>query len=69
MREETSTAVGYNPILKREVVVHLTYSVGEGPRPDIIRWFLVRKEMQGLPDSQSSTGEPLGPLPRGNAKG
>lgn len=65
MREETSTAVGYNPILKREVVVHLTYSVGEGPRPDIIRWFLVRKEMQGLPDSQSSTARPLGTPPSG----
>jgi hypothetical protein len=65
MREETSTAVGYNPILKREVVVHLTYSVGEGPRPDIIRWFLVRKEVQRLPDSQSSTGEPLGTPPSG----
>ena len=56
MREETFTAVRYNPILKSEVVVRLTYSVGEGPRPDIVRRFLVREEVLRLPDSQSSTG-------------
>jgi len=52
MREEIITAVRYSPILRREVVVRLTYTVGEGPRPDIIRWFLVREEMQRLQDSQ-----------------
>ena len=53
MREEIVTAVRYDPILRREVVVHLTYTVGEGPRPDIVRWFLVREEVQRLQDSQS----------------
>ena len=52
MREETVTAVRYNPILGREVVVRLTYNVGEGPRPDIVRWFLVRQEVLNLQDSQ-----------------
>jgi hypothetical protein len=54
MREEIITAVRYNPILGREVVVRLTYTVGEGPRPDIIRWFLVKEEVQKLLDCQSS---------------
>ncbi len=53
MREEIVTAVRYDPILRREVVVRLTYTVGEGPRPDIVRWFLVREEVQRLQDSQS----------------
>jgi hypothetical protein len=53
MREEITTAVRYNPILRREVVVRLTYAVGEGPRPDIVRWFLVKEEVQRLQDNQS----------------
>ncbi len=53
MREEVITAVRYSPILRREVVVRLTYAVGEGPRPDIIRRFLVREEVLRLQDSQS----------------
>jgi hypothetical protein len=65
MREETFTAVGYNPVLKREVVVRLTYTVGEGPRPDIVRWFLVREEVLRLQDSQSSTGGAVGTPPSG----
>jgi ribosomal protein S24E len=52
MREVTITAVRYNPILRRQVVVRLTYNVGEGPRSDIVRWFLVREEMLKLQDSQ-----------------
>jgi hypothetical protein len=52
MREETVTAVRYCPILGCEVVVRLTYEVGEGPRPDIVRWFLVRQEMLNLQPSQ-----------------
>ena len=53
MREEIVTAVRYDPILRCEVVVRLTFTVGEGPRPDIVRWFLVRKEVQRVQDSQS----------------
>jgi len=53
MREEIVTAVRYDPILRREVVVRLTYTVGEGPRSDIVRWFLVREEVRSLQDSQS----------------
>ena len=53
MREEITTAVRYSPILRSEVVVRLTYAVGEGPRPDIIRWFLVKEEVQRLQDTQS----------------
>lgn len=53
MREETVTAVRYSPILKREVVVRLTYTVGEGPRPDIVRRFLIKEEVLGLQDGQS----------------
>jgi hypothetical protein len=53
MREEIVSAVRFNPILRHEVVVRLTYSVGEGPRPDIIRWFLVKEEIQKTQDSQS----------------
>lgn len=52
MREVTITAVRYNPILRRQVVVRLTYNVGEGPRPGIVRWFLVREETLKLQDSQ-----------------
>jgi hypothetical protein len=53
MREEIVNALRYDPILRREVIVRLTYTVGEGPRPDIVRWFLVKEEVQGLQDSQS----------------
>ena len=53
MREETVNAFRYDPILRREVVVRLTYIVGEGPRPDIVRWFLVREEVQTLQDGQT----------------
>jgi hypothetical protein len=53
MREETVTAVRFDPILRRQVAVRLTYTVGEGPRPDMVRWFLVREEVQSLLDSQS----------------
>ena len=48
MQEEIVTAVRYHPILRHEVVVRLTYTVGEGPRPDIVRRFLVREEVQSL---------------------
>lgn len=61
MREETVTAVRYSPVLGRQVVVRLTYKVGEGPRPDIVRWFLLREEVLRLQDSQTtSTGGPIG---------
>ena len=53
MREEIVTALRYSPILRREVVVRLTFTVSEGPRPDIIRRFLVREEVQRSQDSQS----------------
>jgi len=53
MREETVTAVRYNPILQSEVVVRLTYNVTEGPRPDIVRRFLVREEVLRSQDGQS----------------
>jgi hypothetical protein len=53
MREEIAKALRYDPILRREVVVRLTYIVGVGHRPDIVRWFLVKEEVQGLQDSQS----------------
>lgn len=53
MREEIGNAMRYDPILRREVAVRLIYSVGEGPRPDIVRWFLVREEVQNSQDSQS----------------
>jgi hypothetical protein len=53
MREEIANAVRYDPILRREVAVRLIYSVGEGPRPDIVRWFLVREEVQSSQDSQN----------------
>jgi len=67
MREETFTAVGYNPVLKREVVVRLTYTVGEGPgRTSSV--FLVREEVLRLQDSQSSTGGAVGTPPSGNAQ-
>lgn len=53
MREEIVTAVRFHPILRHEVVVRLTFTVGEGPRPDIVRWFLVREEVQKTQDGQS----------------
>ena len=54
MREETVTATRYSPTLGREVVVRLTYSISEGPRPDIVRWFLVREEVLEVEDDQTS---------------
>ena len=44
MREEVVTTVRYCLRLRREVAMRLTYAVGEGPRPDIVRWFPVRAE-------------------------
>ena len=57
MREETITAVRYNAVLGRQVLVRLTYNVGEGPRPDIVRWFLIREEVLTLQDSQTTSTE------------
>jgi len=57
MTEETVTVVRYHPILKREVLVRLTYTVGEGPRPDLVRRFLIREEVLGPQDSQGSVCE------------
>jgi hypothetical protein len=54
MREEIVTAIRFIPILGREVIVRPTYNVGEGPRPNIVRWFLVRDEVPRLQDSQTS---------------
>jgi hypothetical protein len=54
MREETVTATRYSPTLGREVVVRLTYSVGEGPRPDIVRWFLVKEDVLQVQDRQTT---------------
>ena len=56
MREEMATAVRYDRNLGRDVVVRLTYAVGEGPRPDIVRWFLIKEEVQRLQESQTSIG-------------
>ena len=57
MRVETVTTVRYSPVLGCQVVVRLTYNVGEGPRPDIVRWFLIKEEVLRLQDSQTtSTG-------------
>jgi hypothetical protein len=56
MREEMATAVRYDPNLGRNVVVRLTYAVGEGPRPDIVRWFLIKEEVQRLQESQTLVG-------------
>jgi len=53
MREEIVNALRYDPILRRKVVVRLTYTVGVGPRPDIVRWFLAKEEVQSLQDSQT----------------
>jgi hypothetical protein len=53
MREEIVTAVRFNLILRYEAVVRLTFTVGEGPRPDIVWWFLVREEVQKTQDGQS----------------
>jgi hypothetical protein len=44
MREEIVTAVRYCLRLRREVAMRLTYTVGEGPRPGTVRWFLVKAE-------------------------
>lgn len=59
MREESISAVRYSPILRREVVVRLTYSVGEGPRPDIVRWFLLKEEVLSLQKNQTRQTPPL----------
>lgn len=48
MREEVVITVRYNSRLNREVVMRLTYVVGEGHRPDVVRWFLVRAEVENL---------------------
>ena len=40
-------------MLGHEVVVRLTYRVDEGPRPDIVRWFLVREEALEVQDGQT----------------
>jgi len=48
MREEVVTAVRYNPNLRRQVVFRLTYVVEEGPRPDLVRWFLKKEEIESL---------------------
>jgi len=53
MREEIVTAVRFHPILRHQVVVRLMFAVGEGPRRDIVRWFLVREEVQKTQDGQS----------------
>jgi len=53
MREETVTATRYSPTLGHEVVARLTYSVGEGPTPDIVRWFLVREEVLEVQGTQT----------------
>ncbi|MGB7844153.1 MAG: hypothetical protein WBL63_00935 [Candidatus Acidiferrum sp.] len=53
MREEIVTTVRYNPILRRQVLVRLTYNVSQGPRPDIVRWFLVKEEVLKPQDGQS----------------
>ena len=52
MREEVVTAVRYSSRLRREVLMRLTYVVGEGPRPDIVRWFLVRAEVEQHQESK-----------------
>lgn len=60
MREEIVNALRYDPILRREVVVRLTYSVGVGPRPDIVRWFLVKEEaqkLQGIQNCRDDAGQ------------
>jgi hypothetical protein len=53
MREEIVTAVRFNLIPRHEVVVRLTFAVGEGPRPDIVRWFLQRQGAQKTQDGRS----------------
>ena len=61
MREETVTVVRDSPVQGRRDVVRLTYSVSEGHRPDIVRWFLVREEVLTLQDTRSaSTGGLIG---------
>jgi len=39
--------------MRREVVTRLVYTVDQGPRPDIVRWFLVRKGERGPRRPQS----------------
>ena len=56
MREETITAVRYRPVLGHQVLVRLTYNVDERPRPDIVRWFLVREEVLRLESAGYSPG-------------
>jgi hypothetical protein len=45
MREEVVIAVRYHAGLRREIMMRLTFAVGEGHRPDVVRWFLVRGEV------------------------
>ena len=64
MREETVNAVRFNMLLRHEVDVRLTFKVGEGPRPDIVRWFLVREEVQNTANGPSLIGaNPAWPRP------
>jgi hypothetical protein len=48
MRQEVVITVRYNNRLRREVVMRLTYVVGEGHRPDIVRWFLLSAEVENI---------------------
>jgi hypothetical protein len=54
MREEVVIAVRYSLRLKREAVMRLIYVVEVGPRPDIVRWFLVRKESEILAENKAN---------------
>ena len=53
MREVKANALRYDPMLRHEVVVRLTYNVDVGHRPDVVRWFLVKEEVLKLQDTQS----------------
>jgi hypothetical protein len=55
MREEVITVVRYSLELRREVLMRLTYSVGEGPRPDTVRWFLIGKEIETLAQNKANS--------------
>jgi len=46
MRQEVVITVRYNNRLNREVLMRLTYVVGEGHRPDVVRWFLLSAEIE-----------------------
>ena len=55
MPEEVVTAIRYSLQLRREVLMRLTYRVSEGPRPDTVRWFLVRKEVETLIQNKTNS--------------